>query len=398
MNYLKQIITFLFVVYNIFICQFVSASEIDYGPVFFMGEDIVHLQGFVVAVNEINVDDVKGGFSNSVLKRDLCINLTVMNNSDNDYTINTMNDFSLLMGEAIYNPYKNKDGRYQNDDINISAHTQSRLDIKFRIENKHYNLFPTLIITIDGSKVRIICNQEMAKVVSLNNFSNVPLKNIAEVIRIMIEGGRLTSAKQLCESALITNNNNCLFLMLMAKIYYEIEERYQTDYYLRKVDVNNIRSPEEAEEVAKFAVKLGFNSIALSILASYESSRLLGNEQKCYLARLYYYENNLDEALNILNDLIRSGYDDTNVNFTIGNVYNKKRDYHKAIYYWEKAVELDSNNMEALYNLGVGHYKTGSLNNAKKYWSKVTEFSPKTFDEQQAYEASKNALRDIGEY
>ena len=73
----KAFILGLFLLLNPLCCPAIDTSS---GPVFFIGEDIIHPQGLVVAVNEISRKPYTEGLGNSLPKEDLILNLTLMNN------------------------------------------------------------------------------------------------------------------------------------------------------------------------------------------------------------------------------------------------------------------------------------------------------------------------------
>ena len=107
------------------------------------------------------------------------------------------------------------------------------------------------------------------------------------------------------------------------------------------------------------------------------------------MARAYYYEDMVDDASHILTNLINNGYNDKTAYFTLGNAYNKQKDYKTAIYYWEKAVELDPTYPEALFNIGVGYLYLNDLPKARTYWDKVLQSNPDSVTLRAAEEALK---------
>lgn len=353
--------------------------SLDSGPVFFIGEDIIHPIGLVISVNEISRKTIVGGglglgVGKTAPKEDLIINLTLLNNGSNELTIN-MSDFSLKLGAHNYEIFHDESNRVNNDSFTLGANTQSRVDLTFRV-NKGENETPELLFVFNDSPARIICDEQLGKIVTESTLDNIPLENIAKAAKILIEAERLTAAKNLCESVLVRYPDSSSFSLLMAKIYNSVGDEELASHYIKKVDVTKMSGADEAEEAANLANSLGYSEIALSILASYDAAGLLDNKQKALLARTYYYENQLNESMEILNKLFESGYTDSNAYFTMGNIYNKKLDNQTAIYYWGKALEEQPDYSEALYNIGVGYYKSGDENKAREYWLKVLYSNP----------------------
>lgn len=365
------------------------ATSEDPKPVFFIGEDIFHPDGLVISVNEITKKPFAGGFGNSVKKEDLILNLTLVNNSGKDLTVNLVNDFSLDLGVHHYTPIQDEFARVRVEDITIGAGTQSRVDLTFRI-NQEDEGTPELIINLDSSQLRIVCDEKLGGIVSGTTLENATKEEIAKAAKILVNAGRLTAAKGLCESVLLVSPNDSQFLLLMAKIYSSVDDSEQTSYYLRKIDVTKMKNAEEAEEAALMAISIGYSDVALMILASFDAAGLLNDDQKALLARAYYYEDQLEPAINILNKLLQSGYSSSKAYFTLGNIHNKKHDNQQAIYYWEKALETTPDYSEALFNIGVGYYKSGDTAKAREYWTKVINSNP----DSNTLEAARSALNE----
>jgi tetratricopeptide (TPR) repeat protein len=382
----KAIILGLLLLLSPMPCLAISAES---GPVFFIGEDIIHPKGIVLSVNEISRKPYTEGLGNSAKKDDLGLNLTIVNNGRNDQVINVMKDFSLDMGPHHYKPLENEFSRVKVETITVGAGTQSRIDLTFRVSSEEKSA-PELIFKFDDANVRIVCDEKLGKIVSESNTSFADNEDIAKAAKLLVDAGRLTAAKNLCESALIRNPNDTQFLLLMAKIYSKVEEDDQTAYYLRRIDVTKMSGADEAEEAAIMANSIGYSDVAVSILTSFYDAGLLNDDQKALLARAYYYENELKPAISILNHLFASGYNKPKALFTMGNIYNKSMDYEQAIYYWEKAVEGDPECSEALFNIGVGYYKLGDLNKARNYWYKVLQSNP----DSATMSAAEDALRE----
>ena len=368
----KAFILGLFLLLSPLCCPAIDTSS---GPVFFIGEDIIHPQGLVVAVNEISRKPYTEGLGNSLPKEDLILNLTLMNNGTNDLTVNLMEDFSLDMGLHHYKPIGDEYSRVKMDSANLGAGTQTRVNLTFRVSAEEKSA-PELIFNFDGSNLRIVCDEQLGKIVSEGSVSFSSKEDVAKAAKILVDAGRLTAAKGLCESILIRNPNDCQFLLLMAKIYSAVEDDEQTAFYLKKIDVTRMSGADEAEEAAIMANSIGYSDVAVSILSAFDNAGLLNDNQKALLARSYYYEDQLEPAINILNKLFTSGYSKPIAYFTMGNILNKAMDYEQAVYYWEKAVEGDPEYSEALFNIGVGYYKLGNINKAREYWNRVVSSNP----------------------
>jgi tetratricopeptide (TPR) repeat protein len=74
----------------------------------------------------------------------------------------------------------------------------------------------------------------------------------------------------------------------------------------------------------------------------------------------YYLETNQNEqAKEYLNQAIESDQDNPTFYYARGVLFDQNEDYEKAISDYKKAIELDSNYFDALYNLGVIYFNQG---------------------------------------
>lgn len=360
----------------------------DAGPVFFIGEDIIHPQGVILSVNEISRNSFSGGLGLSGQKEELRLNLTLVNNSSRDLEIIIEDDFALDIGTHHYKPIIDDSNGFVNPTITVVGGAQSRLDLLFRVDIKEKGA-PELLFDLGSSEIRIVCDKELGKIITEGNVSAYDTDDIAKAAKLLIDAGRLTPAKNLCESVLARNGKDSRFLLLMAKIYNKIEEDEEIAYYLGKIDVTRMSGPDEAEEVAKMAVSIGYSNIALDILMAFDAAGLLNDRQKALKGRAYYYEGKYKEAETTFLGLFNSGFRDSEAFFALGNVYNKMHDNEKAIYYWERALDDDPEYSEALFNIGVGYLNSGDITKARDYWNRVLRSNPDSTTLTAAEEALK---------
>jgi tetratricopeptide (TPR) repeat protein len=66
----------------------------------------------------------------------------------------------------------------------------------------------------------------------------------------------------------------------------------------------------------------------------------------------------------------------------LGNCYVLSGMHFKGIEAYQRAVALDSNNIEAYYNLGVNYENVGIINQAVYYYDRFCRTAPSTYREQ----------------
>lgn len=351
------------------------AAVNDLSPVFFIGEDILHPSGLSITVNEVNRTPYHGGLGASERQENLNINITLMNTGISPQLIDSKEDFRIDMGENTYPAVFEEKTRGIGSEFNVNPGTQTRIDLSFRIPEKEKSA-PTLLFRYDTSNVRIVCDSELGAIVGGAEQGSMPTTELIRAARLLINSGRLTAAKNICEKALLREPANSSLLLLLAKISNIACDEESASYFINKISVSNMTSSEEAAEAAKTAMQIGYSNIAVNILYSFDRAGLLNNEQKALMARAFYYEDMYDDAMQTLVDLIDAGYDDKYVYFTLGNVYNKLKKNKEAIIYWQKAVDADPAYGEALFNLGVGYLQTNDRLKARECWEKVLRSNP----------------------
>lgn len=95
-----------------------------------------------------------------------------------------------------------------------------------------------------------------------------------------------------------------------------------------------------------------------------------------YLIAIYSVEGNSEKALSLLDKAIAANPKDSKLLISKANAYLKMDDmamYKETI---SKVLEMDPNNAELHYNLGVSEDQLGNKENARKYYQKTIELDP----------------------
>lgn len=87
---------------------------------------------------------------------------------------------------------------------------------------------------------------------------------------------------------------------------------------------------------------------ALEVLQTAEKIKIKSEEDKYNLAKVHYYQGSHDTALSELNESYDAGF--TEAYFYIGEIYNKKREYSLAVYYYDQYIEKEQNCSPTVYN------------------------------------------------
>jgi tetratricopeptide (TPR) repeat protein len=94
------------------------------------------------------------------------------------------------------------------------------------------------------------------------------------------------------------------------------------------------------------------------------------------LGNLYLYTEQFQKALNVYSEMICRYPDDASSYVCVGLIYDIFNDMEKAIENFEKAVELEPNNLINLYNLSEAYIKIEAKNKAIEILRKIVELDP----------------------
>ena len=103
----------------------------------------------------------------------------------------------------------------------------------------------------------------------------------------------------------------------------------------------------------------------------------------------------LDEAEKILSVVHKNREKDLEAIGTLGNICYEKKEYQKAIEYYEKALEIKPDKHEALNNMGVAYRNMGNHEKAIESYKKALEIKP---DKHEALYNMGNTYDDLGNH
>jgi len=366
-------IYFVLLILFVFFCSPALLAQAG-GPVFFMGEDVLHPSGFVLTVNEYVRRPFQSGLGGQARQDEVYINLTMVNTGVKTFSIDPLKDFEL----ELHNTFPaviDQEGRAAKTSFNVFPSTQSRIDLYFKVDSEQ-KIAPVLKFKLEDSTVGVVCDAELEKLLQKAEDGPLPTEEAVRIGQALINAGRFSEAEKIVKPALERDPANTQLLLQMASVEDASYNRENVGFYLQQINPGSISSQQEAFAVGRMAVSLGFYPLAIAVLEPFASTGRLENQQKLLLARAYYYENRLTESEHLLTPLLAAGTAEHTAFFTMGNLYDKKNELNKAIEYWEKAVEIEPNYAEAQYNLGVGYFKLKKLDKARECWEKVRLLRP----------------------
>lgn len=117
----------------------------------------------------------------------------------------------------------------------------------------------------------------------------------------------------------------------------------------------------------------GDTAAAKEVLAEAAAIEAKTGEDEYQLAKVHYYQEEYDKALSELNDGFAHGF--VEAYYYIGEIYRIKKDYPKAIYYYENYIKGDNLLSPNAYNqIAVCEMKVGDYEAALNYLEKGLAF------------------------
>jgi len=168
---------------------------------------------------------------------------------------------------------------------------------------------------------------------------------------------------------LIDKYPNSYYAHKMLAEVYEKENKISTaiEEYVRTVEIN-LKDYNSYFKIAVLLQKIEKTDEAISMLNDllkkkpdfYEASDLLGD--------IYYNENRFKEALSVYLDALQYNSTKYEINYNIGMVYTRLNDFQKAKEYYERAAKINSMLYNGKYNIGQIALILGDIEEAEKYF------------------------------
>ena len=97
---------------------------------------------------------------------------------------------------------------------------------------------------------------------------------------------------------------------------------------------------------------------------------------KLNIAINFHKKNNIQEALKIYLELLKTEKENLNLLYLIGTSYIQTKKIELSINYFEKALKINKNHLQSLNNLGGAYYELNRFEEAVKIFEKLLELNP----------------------
>jgi tetratricopeptide (TPR) repeat protein len=150
-----------------------------------------------------------------------------------------------------------------------------------------------------------------------------------------------------------------------------------TNLEMRKTDaaISNFTKANELEPANNMAINelmnLYFNYRQYAKAVEYaQKCKDCANAEKV-IAISYFQQEDYNKAEKALLALVGKNAGDAEINYTLGRSYLEMEQEKKAIFYYEKAVQIDTSKATWLHELALLHYTVNNYKNAVVYFNKA---------------------------
>lgn len=94
------------------------------------------------------------------------------------------------------------------------------------------------------------------------------------------------------------------------------------------------------------------------------------------LGTAYINAGQFDNALTVLNEVLKKKPEDPELLYSIGNAYYKTSRYDEAIAQWDRVFEIENQNAEVLFMIGMAYQKKGDKQKGQQICDRAIEMDP----------------------
>ncbi len=194
---------------------------------------------------------------------------------------------------------------------------------------------------------------------------------------LLAEGrGEVSAAESLYETARRRDPESAQIPLRLGILHLQNNEM---DSAAKALEDASLKNPEDPRP--RFVLGVLYMDQGRLDEASDQYSQVLNQDPKnlgalSQLADLYVLQEKLQEGLNVYNRLLKERPDSSVAHFNVGVLYAKSRDWDSAVEHLSKAVELDSNFLEARLGLAVALELGGRLEEAKEQFLTAVNQEP----------------------
>ncbi len=178
----------------------------------------------------------------------------------------------------------------------------------------------------------------------------------------------------------------------LGKIYHKMNKMDEMEENFDKILYGRDSNLEKKFDIATIYIKEKKYIKAYNILKILYEKEFQIKDTMFYMALIKLYQGNIRES-KLLFEQIISLYPDMYEGYlNLGVIEEKADDYEKALYYYQKAFELESNNFNISADLAHLYLKMGNAEKAKQFFVRASEINSEVSDIQaglaviQAYE------------
>ena len=186
------------------------------------------------------------------------------------------------------------------------------------------------------------------------------------IAKILIKKGDIINAKRHIINLLDKYPNSYLGHKFLAELY-ENQEKYteSIDEYVRAIEINT-KDYNSYYKIAYFLKELNKNEEAINMLNDLLKKKPDYLEASMLLGDILYMKERFKEATFVYSDALKYNPGNYDIYYNLGMVYTRLNDFQKAKEYYEQAAEINSLLYSAKFSLAQIAMIYGDLEEAKR--------------------------------
>ncbi len=357
---------------------------------FLLGEDIMGPDGIVVSANRIQREAFTSGLSGGVKQDLIQIDLTIVNTGKTEFPVEPVKEFSLVI-TGTYPLAEGQGAASLEKPFTVNPGTQSRGTLFFKVPTTETQEIPRLVLSKGDQPLEILCDEKLKSFFEKSKATTLDPESALPLARFFCNANRPEEAKKILTLTLSKYPGEPRVILQLGTVERTLGNNDRASDLMANLGPGTGLDREDSLSLARQAFELGQYGMAQDLLENLSSQGKLEDRDHLFLARCWYYNKEYDKSEKLLNSLLNRGMDDKTLFFTLGNIAEKREDWRTAISHWEKALSLDPNYYEALFNAGVGYYKVDEKQRAIDSWKRVLILNP----DPQTRQITEDALKSL---
>jgi len=212
------------------------------------------------------------------------------------------------------------------------------------------------------------------------NYSEHEVNSVLMVASIDLQQGEPESARNILLKTNLARPNDIRILTLLGLAYLQLKDTSKAEFYFESVLKMNPNSAKGLTNIARSKMQSGNYQSAIKALLSIEDKNIDPIQVKLLLVDSYQQSKQIKKAITVSKELLAQSPNDSFFHQRLGALYGLNNELALARSSFNKALELDENNILAIVHLARMDNIAGNSETALQFLqSKLEKFPQNTF-------------------